>query len=361
MARESSIFRHLFRALFYALTSYGLVYFTYKYFVPKFGGIDYYSYYNIYVHPLRIDAGDAPFVYRQLGALLVHLVWKLKIYHQDEIAFVVKGYDQRVFFAAIFANWVALVGCATAVAAATRKLVPEREEAWPLLGGALCFFSFFAQQGVLAGLSEGVSWLLVAVGFLGWTRRSLPLVAAVLGLSVIQRETIPIVFGALSVSTFLIRRDSARFHAQVLAASVAAFFLYVALRLWWAPAQGNDRQLDPGTFVHLLAHWDRLATHESLFQVFLSQNLLLGLAAVSLVVALAKPVGSREPQDPPASALYLTALALAVVGVGILSQSNSLGRVLAILTPIVAPLLVRALARLFPPPLEMTPQAGRLV
>jgi hypothetical protein len=252
-----------------------------------------------------------------------------------------------VFFAAIFTNWAALVACATTVAAAIRKWVPDSSEAWPLLGGALCFFDFFAQQGVLAGLSEGMSWLLVAIGFLGWTRRSLPLVAAVLGLSVIQRETIPIVFGALSVFTFLIRRDSARFHALVLTASVAAFLLYVAMRLWWAPAQGNDQQLNPTTFVHLLAHWDRLATRESVFQVFLSQNLLLGLAAVSLAGALARPAGIRELQDPPTSALYLTALTLTALGVGTLSQSNSLGRVLSILTPIAAPLLVRALARLF--------------
>jgi hypothetical protein len=332
------------------------MYYVYKYYVPF--NTDFNNYYNIYVHPLNLHAWVSPFVYRQLSALLVNIVWKLGIYYNTQIAFVSKSYDQRIFFAAVFANWIALVSCATAVAASTKALIPTRGEAWPLLGGALCFFDFFVQPGVLAGLSEGVSWLLVAIGFLGWVRRSLLIIGAVLALSIVQRETIPIVFGAFSVFIMLLRPDSWRFHAKVLAVSVVAFLLYVGMRLIWAPAPGNDQQLNPTSFIHLLTQWGRLATREGLFQIFLSQNLLIGLGAVAILAVLTDSHGTRALRsaiDHPVIALYLTALVLLVVGVGTLSQSNNIGRVLSILTPIAAPLFAVALARLFPP-VERAPQ-----
>ncbi len=334
MLRTNNITRYLYYALFYAVISYGLVYFVYKYYTPDYGGIDYYHYIGVYAHPLNFKAGDAPFVYRQLSATLTHIVWRLGIYHDTRIAFATAG--QRIFFAAIFANWLALVACATVVAATARALVPRAGDGWSLLAGALCFFDFFAQQGVLAGLSEGVSWLLVAIGFLGWARRSIPILAAVIALSVVQRETIAVVFGALSVFSALLQRDAWRFHVKVLAISLIAVLLYLGMRLVW-PAPSNDAQLSPERFVYLLAHWNRLATRDGLFQICLSQNLLIGLGVAAIA-------GKRA--DPTITALFLTAAALLLVGVGALEQSNSIGRVLAILTPIAVSLFVKTLVRL---------------
>jgi hypothetical protein len=312
----------------------------------------------MYLHPFQFNATAAPFVYRQLNALLVHLVWKLGIYHHDEIAFVGNGYDQRVFFAAIFANWLALVACATLVAAATRKLVPDRGEAWPLLGGSLCFFDFFAQPGVLAAQSEGVSWLLVAVAFLGWQRRSLSIVVAAVGLSVVQRETVPMVFGALSVFTAILRRDEWRFHLAVLGVTIIAFLAYVIMRLVWLPAPSYEQQLNPASFILMIGQWGRLATLDNLFQVFLSQNLLIALGVVTVLAVFARPSGATTSRwaESPTAALFLTTLALTVLGIGTLDPVNGLGRVLSILTPIAAALLVQALAGLFPPPLEFALQ-----
>lgn len=336
------------RLTLYGLISYGLLYYSYKYFVPEYGGIDFLSYYNIYLHPLNLHAGDAPYVYRQLNAVLVHAVWKLGLYHPTQIAFAGQGYDQRVFFAAVLTNWLALIACATVVASAAERLDPDAGEAWPLLAGALCFFDFFAQQGVLAGLSEGVSWLLVAVGFFGWARRSLMTIAVVLALSVIQRETIPIVFGAFSLSLMALRRQDRRFHAAIVAVSLAALLAYLAMRLATTAGQGNTAQLSAASFGYWLGQWGRLASMGSLFQIVLTQNLLIALALASLLlVASTRPAAGANAQATPA--LYFTAVVLALVGVGALSQSNNIGRVLAILTPITAPLLVLQLRRLSAP------------
>ncbi len=329
------------------MISYGLFYFVYKYYTPDYGGRDYYHYVAIYKHPLNFKAGDAPFAYRQLSAILTNVVWRLGIYRDTKIAFA--SADPRVFFAAIFANWLALVACATVVAATSRILVSNAGDGWSLLAGALCFFDFFAQQGVLAGLSEGVSWLLVAIGFLGWVRRSLPILATVIVLSIVQRETIPVVFGALSVFGMLLQRDAWRFHLKVLAISVIAILLYLGMRLGW-PAPSNLRQLSPASFVYLIGDWPRLLTRDGLFQVFLTQNLLIGLGVAAAVAAFAtsgRTAGQRA--DPTVAALYLTTVALLLVGVGALEQSNSIGRVLSILTPIAAPLFVKTLVSLFAP------------
>ena len=277
-------------------------------------------------------------------ATLVHAVWKLGLPRPGQIAFSTPG-DPSLFFAAVLVNWAALVACATTVAAATAELAPDSGEAWPLLGGALVFFGFFAQQGVLAGLSEGVSWLLVAMGFLGLARRSLVVVVLVLGLSIVQRETIPVVFGAFSAAMLLLRPAERRFHLAVLAASLAAFGLYVALRIEGAPESGYPEQLEPGSFVRLLGQWRRLVSIDNLFQIVLTQNLLIG---VGLVTGWAALVG--RPPRAPVAALFAAVLALAVVGVGTLYQSHNIGRVLAVLTPIEAALLASGLAALLPHP-----------
>jgi hypothetical protein len=341
----AGVAKHAARAVFFALSSYGLFYFAYKYFTPDYGGTDFYHYYNIYLHPWDFHAGEAPFVYRQLNATLVNAVWKLGLYRPEHISFSAPGYDPSLFFAAVLVNWVALVACATTVAAATAELAPESGESWPLVGGGLVFFGFFAQQGVLAGLSEGVSWLLIAVGILGWTKRSFAVLALVLGLSIVQRETIPIVFGAFSAAMLLMRPGERRFHLAVLAASLAAFALYVALRLKWAPASGYAEQLEPGSFIRLLGKWRRLASADNLFQIVLTQNLLIGLGLVS---GWARLVG--KPLGASTAALFATVLALAVVGVGTLIQSHNIGRILAVLTPIEAALLASGLAALLPHP-----------
>ena len=43
--------KHAGRAVFFALASYGLFYFAFKYFTPAYGGNDFLHYYNIYLHP----------------------------------------------------------------------------------------------------------------------------------------------------------------------------------------------------------------------------------------------------------------------------------------------------------------------
>lgn len=336
---------------FYGFLSYGFFYFSYKYYTPNFGGTDFLEeYYRMYLQPLRFDVASAPFIYRQLSAILVHLVWLSGIYHGTDIAFAEPGYDQRVFFAAMLTNYAALVATATVAADIARKLMPGKNEAWALMGGAFCFFDFYSQPAAMSVTTEGVSWLIVAIGFLGYVRRSPLTVGIVLCLAIFQREIVPIIFAALSASLIVLGSKDRKFHATILMLSVAAFGLYAAMRTFWIPVAGYEEQLSLSSFVQLLSQWSRLLSANAIFQVFLSQNLLIVLGALSVWSVIGRPGNGKASDaatDPLTGGLYMTALLLTVVGVGTLLQSNNIGRILSLLTPIASPILAMLLARIF--------------
>jgi hypothetical protein len=345
-AVPGGIGKHGLRLLLYATISYGLLYFSYKYYLPDAGGQDFYAYYQIYTDPLDFQAASPPFVFRQLSAVLVFLVWKAGIYYPLKIAYHAYGVDQRVFFAAIFVNYVGLTACATAIAAATQKLLPGRGEAWPLLGGALCFFDFSAQQAVLTGLTEGVAWLLLAIGLIGYLNRSRATILTVLALSILQRELISIIFAVFAAGMMMRRREAWRFHLLIIAAAVAAFLAYVALRLSGIAPPAYENQLDPRAILGSLLDWRREATADMLFQVFLAQNLLIALAAAWTWRRLARRGRGAAPDWPleaMTAATFAVALVVVVICFGTLSNPAGAGKDLALLTPLVAPLLAAML------------------
>ena len=344
---SGTIRKHGLRLLLYAALSYGLLYFSYKYYLPDAGGQDFYAYYQIYTDPLDFQAASPPFVFRQLSAVLVFLVWKAGVYYPLKIAYHAYGVDQRVFFAAIFVNYVGLTACATAVAAATQKLLPDKGEAWPLLGGALCFFDFFTQQAVLTGLTEGVAWLLLAIGFVGYLNRSRVTILIVLALSVLQRELIAIIFTVFAAAMVLRRREARGFHLLVVGAAAAAFLAYVALRLSGVAAPGYEDQLNPQAVLRNLLDWRRDATADVLFQALLAQNLLIALAAVwgwRRLAGRRRGAPGDAPLDAMTAAIFAVAAAVVVICFGTLSNPAGAGKDLALLTPMVAPLLAAMLA-----------------
>lgn len=100
---------HFGRVLLLVLASYGLFYFSYKYYIPWYGGNDFAEYYHIYLVPLNLHVEPAPFVCRQISAVLTNLVVQNHIFYPEKISFQDPQYSQQVFFAALFINWIFLV------------------------------------------------------------------------------------------------------------------------------------------------------------------------------------------------------------------------------------------------------------
>src|SRR5450631_1529816 len=147
-------------ALLFAV-SYGMLYFSYKYYVPWTGGNDFAHYYNMYRSPLDFGVEKSPFVYRQLSAIATHIVYVAGIYYPNTIWFNDAGYDQHVFFAALLTNYVFLVLTAWVVGAIVEYELGENAFIPALLGGLLCLLSFHSQVSVITGNTEGVSWFLL--------------------------------------------------------------------------------------------------------------------------------------------------------------------------------------------------------
>ena len=236
-----------YRLAFLALATYGLLYFSYKYYVPWEGGNDFESYYPMYLHPLDFGQAQAPFVYRQLGAVITNAIYRSGIYYPDLISFSHPEYDQRVFFSALVSNYAALLLTAVVVGATVDRLIGQTLLFPPIVGGLLCFAFFFTQQSVITGLTEGWSWFLVAVGFCGYVGRRRSLVIAAVLLSVFQRETIPILFLVLSIVDALLsikRRSFAAFHLWIAASSLLALLGDLFVRRVLIPVGGYYHQLD---------------------------------------------------------------------------------------------------------------------
>src|SRR4051812_44253028 len=103
----------ILRLFVLVLTSYGLLYFSYKYYIPLQGGSDFTAgYYKMYLAPLDFSVTSPPLVFRQLSAIATHLVYLAGIYYPADIQFHDAAISQRIFFAALLTNYSFIVGAA---------------------------------------------------------------------------------------------------------------------------------------------------------------------------------------------------------------------------------------------------------
>ena len=207
-----------------------------------------------------------------------------------------------------------------------------------MFAGALCYLSFFAQQSGIGPITDGVAWLLVAIGFLGYLRRSRVAVGVVLALAVFERELIPLMIGAIAAVDLVISREQRRFDITVLVLCVAAVALYAGMRTVWAPVAGKGFEAQIGIGARAASLWRAFASRDVLVQGFLTQNLLI-LLGLNLLWRR----GWRAPALPVEVArlvIGLFAAAAVLVAVSYLAMiGQNVGRILAMLTPIAATLL----------------------
>lgn len=330
-----------YQIIFLTLATYGMFYFSYKHYVPWSGGTDFFHYYPMYQTPLDFEQAMAPFVYRQLGAIITNTIFKAGFYYHNEIAFTDPDYSQRIFFSALFSNYIALLLTATIVSETVSHKLGRLLLVPPIIGGLLCFLSFFTQQTVITGLTDGWSWLLIALGFYGYvSRKPLPVIS-VLILSIFQRETIPIVFFVLSsIDAFIAaaRRDFESFYVMTAIASVLSFIGYLSVRIVLLPAEGYSHQLDAKQMLpSILGYFP--PSKDLVMQGVVSQNIFFIFIATVIFLAILekrnqKPVG-RFLVDSGLIQVCGVLLVLYVVGLAA-GVGNNIGRLGAMITPIVA-------------------------
>jgi hypothetical protein len=317
------------------MASYGLLYFSYRNSLPWDGTGDLLHYYPMYLSPLDLRATEAPFVLRQISAVLTHLVFRAHIYMGETIRFVDPEYDQRVFFAALLTNWVCLVLAGAVAGAIAEQILGRKNQLVALVAGFLCLLSFHCQYVVISGITEGPNWLLIALGFLAYLRQAKLPLAAVLVAAIFQRETILIAFCVIAAFDLVRRERDRGFRLAVLGVAATCFGVYLGFR---RAIPGREYQMNLAELVDNLAHphIDR----GLIFQGLLTQN--IALIAIVAGVAAAGRTAAKVRWLPM---MLVTLAVLDLVGVAA-AIGNNIGRVGGILTPIFAGLAAAELGRL---------------
>jgi len=323
----------LLRFLILLLASYGLFFFSYKYYVPI--RADFYRYYQMYQRPLDFTVATAPFVYRQVSAVVTHALYLTGLFYPDEISFSDPEIDQRMFFAALLANYLGLL--LAAVLAGRIAELKTGSFSFSLLAGLICLVSFHTQTAVITGLTDGISWFFVAALYLLYLQRARVLFAAVLVLSIFQREVISLDFALLSTFALLLSFGEKRHNLFALGWSAACFAAYLLLRTLIIAAPGYEFQLSLMTVLAnvLSPYWENAPA--VIFQGFLSQNLVFIAAAVYGALWFRTRTLPRE-----FAVLLLTFVAIVAIGLADGIGVN-VGRIGGMLSPVFAALAAAGL------------------
>lgn len=321
----------LLRLLLLFALSYGMLYYSYKHDDPRLAGDhDFLTYYYaMYQSPLDITAAHPPAIYRQLSAVVTHLVYAAGIYYPNTIAFQDTHYDQHIFFAALFTNYVCLVLAAWVAGMIVQHELESRAFGSATLGGVICLLSFSTQVSVITGLTDGLSWLMFALAFLFYLRHQTVSLATILVLAIFQREVILILFAAIAGLAFLLRRDERRLDGFVCIWSLACFAVYFLMReLAPLPFHEVPNHLDPSRWLAELRGFR--FKRDFIFQALLSQN-LLAIYAGSAAMA----VWLRRERIFWLPVLIAAFLVLAVVAVAA-DEQTGLGRIASVMSPALA-------------------------
>lgn len=326
---KNTIYKNFLRLFLLLIASYGFFYYSYKFYQPYGGGVDFFEYYKIYVNPLDFDEASSPFVFRQLSAIFVNFFYEIGVYYSSDIFFINKNIDQRVYFSAIFVNYLFLVFTSWLVGFVAIDILNKLKFSDQLMAGFLCFMSFHSLSNVLTGLTEGVSWALIVIGFLFYIRNYTILTVIIVFLSVFQRETIIIFFGALSFFSIIFRRKIDTHNLTVLICSVIAFFCYITVRIL-SGATGYEGQL---SYVTIINNFLSFSVGSDLIkQGFLSQNILV-MTTILFFICAFRCKNSVVNRDFLCVLMAGFVIFLFCIAAGI---GNNIGRVFGVITPILA-------------------------
>lgn len=287
-----------------AIFVYGYIYTAYKYGNPWFGRNDFFKYKEMIGNPFDLAATAAPFVLRQIPAIVAAGFYKLGLHYDTTAVVDLVGFDhdtKRRFLALILSNGLAVCLSFATLCHYLRTKIPDFG-----VVGLFTLFGIFAAwfyfpSGTIAPVTVGWGWFASSLLVIALPERNLPLAAFACLVALFSRET-TLVF-ALAMTTALLLFEGGRSRSLVLSALVllAGCLTYLIMRKLFTT--GYEHQISPGAVVTNLTSF-RLS-REFIFQSILSQGLLLLLVA---------GIAIKAPRH--ATCLCIAAAAVIVVALG---------------------------------------------
>ncbi len=320
------------------LASYVLPLQSYRTLQPEVGANNFFQYSRMYLSPFDMNATYDPFIFRQFGAALVHLVYKAGLFVDIDIRFAASEEVRRVFFAAIVVNWAGLYLACAVVMGVVNRATGFRRPVIGLLAGLLVLASYGAPVYAVSGLMDAWTWTFVAALYALMIARREAWFHVLMVLSVTQRELTPLIFALWSAVDLVSARDDRSAVRRALwrgLACLAVFVGYLAIRVLVFPdIEGNGYQISAAAWLkHLMSPGVGVGF---LFKLAVQQNILILLLCLA---AIAVWRDGRAGMPPLVLAggvnLGLVLVALFWIGLGAGIWLNT-ARMLLFMTPVIA-------------------------
>lgn len=228
---------------------YGYIYTAYKYGNPLFGRNDFFKCQAMIGSPFDFSATTAPFVLRQIPAILAAGFYKLGL-HYDTMAVVdLIGLDRdikRRFLALIMSNGLAVCLSFAILCHYLRTKLPTFGVVEPFALFGIFAAWFYFPSGAVAPATVGWGWFASSLFAIALLERSLSLTCLACLIGVFARET-TLIF-ALVMLTAVLLFDGERSRNVVLSAIVliAGCLTYLILRKLFTA--GYEHQISPRAF-----------------------------------------------------------------------------------------------------------------
>lgn len=239
--------KKIFFFFLFILMAYPLLYYSYKFYSPDFGGMDFYFYYPLYKN-FDISKTESPFNMRLVSPFLVFLMNKTNLFYHTFIQYKNPDIEQKIFFNAILVNWASVV--ITSFLLFNYLYNKFNNLMLSILSALLYMFSFGT---ILFGINpntDGFSILLITIMFILYKKES-KWIYLMYPILLFQREFAFIIFGLLAFADFFHNRAN-QYYLLNLIFSIVFFLLYYLLRktIFFTPLYSN--QTTEAAFVYSL-------------------------------------------------------------------------------------------------------------
>jgi hypothetical protein len=297
---------------------YGYVYAAYKYGNPLLGGNDFFKYKEMVETPFDFSATTAPFVLRQIPALVASIFYKFGFHYDTEAVVDLLGFSQsakREFLSLILSNALAVCLSLTLLAGYVRMKFERNSilDLFTIFGLFAAWFYF--PTAVVAPLTVGWGWLAATLFLIAFMERHLGLTCLACLIGSFSRET-TVIFALVIFSTALLfegeRNRNFVLSVVVLIATCGAYLVIRTLA-----TSGYEHQIAPSSLVSNLMSLN--LTRSFLFQSVLSQGLL---------VVLLLGIALRKTRHAFYLLLASTSVAIVALAAGVSQISRLLGEAL---------------------------------
>jgi hypothetical protein len=324
--RPVSIQYHIIVFLFLFVLYLPVLYLTYKYHNPFIAFTDYFSYYSIYKN-LDIGNVESPFNMRLLSSFITHLFYKLGLYYHTKITFEYLGYDQRVFFCAVFTNWISIVLSSYMIMLHLIKK-ENLNLSYALLISIIFLFSAGNLIYCMNGNTDGFTIIWIVILYFFYKRNSYFVLLLYL-FTIFQREVALLFFFFLSVYDSF-NEQGKRFYVISSLFAFLGIVIYYFLRKTYFYTPYFSHQLDLMSGLKSLINLN-INLKEIIMQVFLPQTFYY-LAILLLLHGYLK-IKDKKYRNDLIFILFITFMFF-LFGIMTLSNNN-IGRFYHMISPVV--------------------------